>query len=58
MPAQLEPPGPGKRLAQDQASPVVESFKGLSVELVHGVLLASRLGCRGIGGSSPHRVLA
>jgi hypothetical protein len=55
MPAQLEPPGPRKRLAENQAGAVVESFKGLRIELVDGVSLASRLRRRGIRRSPTHR---
>ncbi len=46
VPAQLEPPGPGKRLAENQAGPVVEGFEGLRVQVVHPVLLAAGLGRR------------
>lgn len=57
MPAQLEPPRPGKRLAKNQASPVVESFEGLRIEVVYRVLLASGLGRRRIGRSPSPGVL-
>jgi hypothetical protein len=58
VPAQLKPPGTGKRLAEDQASPVVESFKGLRVEVVDGVPLAPRLGGRRIRRPPTNWVLA
>jgi hypothetical protein len=48
VPAQLETRGTGQRLTEDQASPVVESFEGLRVEIVDGVSLPPWLGCRGI----------
>jgi hypothetical protein len=55
--AQLEPPGPGKRLTEDQASPVVEGFEGLRVEVVHRVLLAAGLGRRSVSRAPSHGVL-
>jgi hypothetical protein len=54
----LEPRGPGKRLTEDQASPVVESFKGLGIQVVDPMLLAPRLGRGYIGGSPSPGVLA
>lgn len=47
--AELEAAGSWKRLAEDQASPVVESFERLGVELVDAALLAPGLGCGGFG---------
>jgi hypothetical protein len=52
----LEPRGPGKRLAEDQAGPVVESFESLRVELVHTALLTAGLGCGGFGRPTPYRL--
>lgn len=49
MPAELEAPGPGEGLAEDQAGPVVEGFKGLGIELGRGALLAPWLGACSFG---------
>lgn len=54
MPAQLEPRRAGKRLAEDQASPVVEGFKSLGVELVRTTLLTAWLGRDPFRGSTPY----
>jgi hypothetical protein len=56
--ARPEPPGPGKRLAEDQASSVVEGFECLRVEVVDGVSLASGLGRGGIRRAPTDGVLA
>jgi hypothetical protein len=58
VPAQLEPRGPGKRLTEDQASPVVESFESLSVQVVDSLLLAPWLGRGDIRRPASPRVLA
>jgi hypothetical protein len=58
MPAQLEPRGPGKRLTEDQAGPVVESFESLGVQVVDSVLLTPRLGRGDIRRPPSSRVLA
>jgi hypothetical protein len=58
VPAQLESPGSGKRLAENQAGSVVESFEGLRVEVVYRVLLAPGLGRRGVRRPPSHGVLA
>jgi hypothetical protein len=58
VPAQLEPRGPGERLTEDQASPVVESFESLGVQVVDSVLLAPRLGRGDVRWSPSPGVLA
>jgi hypothetical protein len=58
VPAQLEPRGPGKRLTEDQASPVVESFESLGVQVVDSMLLTPWLGCGDICWPPSPRVLA
>jgi hypothetical protein len=47
--ADAEPAGALEGLAEDQASPVVESFERLGVELVDAAALAPGLGCAGFG---------
>lgn len=54
MPAQLEPRWAWERLAEDQAGPVVESFKCLSVELVGATLLTAWLGRDPFRGPTPY----
>jgi hypothetical protein len=58
VPAQLEPRGSGKRLTEDQAGPVVESFKSLRIQVVDSVLLTPWLGCGDISLTPTPRVLA
>jgi hypothetical protein len=47
--AELEAAGAWERLAEDQASPVVEGFERLRIELVHAALLATGLGAAAFG---------
>jgi hypothetical protein len=54
VPAQLEPRGAWERLAEDQAGPVVESFKSLGVELVRTALLTAWLGRDPFRGPTPY----
>jgi hypothetical protein len=51
--AYLKAAGAREGLAEDQAGPVVESFEGLRIELVGGVL-ATGLGRRGIRRTPTH----
>jgi hypothetical protein len=53
-----EAPGAGEGLAEDQASPVVESFESLSVQVVDSLLLAPWLGRGDIRRPASPRVLA
>jgi len=54
VPAQLESRWAWERLAKDQASPVVEGFKGLGVELVRTALLTAWLGRDPFRWSTPY----
>jgi hypothetical protein len=58
VPADLEARGTGKRLAEDQAGSVVESFESLGVELLESALLAPRLGLGAFGQASPRGSMA
>ncbi len=51
MPARLEAGGARQGFTEDQASPVVESFEGLRIELVEATLLAPGLGSGAFGRS-------
>jgi hypothetical protein len=55
-PAQLEPLWPRQRLAEDQASPVVEGFESLGIELVRVALLTAGLRRGGFGWPTPYRL--
>jgi hypothetical protein len=56
--AELETAGALEGLAEDQASPVVESFEGLGIELIDAALLTPGLGCVGFGRPSSRGSLA
>jgi len=56
--AALEARRPWKRLAEDQASAVVERFERLRVEILEGVPLAPRLGSGAFGWAAPSRLVA